>query len=71
MKKLLFGVALGLCTVPAMAATATAATAHPLENLTHASATGSKLPDLPLPPLQAESSLTLAGFGKGGFIEIP
>ena len=67
MKKLLFGAALGLCTVPAMAATVAAG--HPLENLIHASGTstasGSKLPDLPLPPLQAESSLTLAGFGKG------
>ena len=67
MKKLLTGVALGFCAVPAMAGTFVAG--HPLENLAHASAASTpatgKLPTLPLPPLQAETSVTVAGFGKG------
>lgn len=65
MKKLLLASAIGLCTVPAMAA---GPANHPLlDGLKAASASRAStttLPDLPLPPLTLEHSLTVPGFGK-------
>ncbi len=67
MKKSLIVVVAGFCALPAMAAPL--ATSHSLSSLSRAStASGSpaaSVPDLPLPPLQVESSFTLPGFGKG------
>ncbi len=67
MKKSLIVAAAGLCALPAMAGPFAAS--HPLLSLSRASAANSSpassLPNLPLPPLQAESSFTLPGFGKG------
>ncbi len=64
MKKTLIVAAAAFCTLPAMAAPA-----HPLLGMAHASSASSSpvssVPDLPLPPLQAESSFTFPGFGKG------
>ena len=66
MKKLLLAAAIGLCTAPAMAA---GTTAHPLLAALKAAsanraATASSVPQLPLPPLSLESSLTVPSFGK-------
>jgi hypothetical protein len=65
MRKLICATAVGLCTVPVMAA--------PLGNhaLAHASTasagrTAASVPDLPLPPTQLETSLAIPGYGKHG-----
>jgi len=65
MKKLLSGIAVGLCTLPAIAAAASHTALTSEHALAAKAPATSSLPNLPLPPLQAESSLSLAGFGKG------
>ena len=64
MKKLLLIATLGLCTAPAMAA----GTAHPLlagaKAASSSNAAAANVPQLPLPPLSLESSLTVPSFGK-------
>jgi hypothetical protein len=65
MKKLILIATIGgLCTAPAMAA----GTAHPLlagaKAASSSNAAAANIPQLPLPPLSLESSLTVPSFGK-------